>query len=296
MIEFVDKIGRGRRGQSSYTAHFHQTARHILMRHCSKYGIGYQGIINAMSAPERASTIDRKVFDDFNWEDIRDVLKKGRWLGDEKLDALVTYLTEKEAELCRSLDMLGVIERLGEAFTDFYVPPPFSSGTYAGSEIRQRLKLHDVYRLATDHGSPKPMTFGPTFPKDVDRFLVLREAEGFPFLLSHEFSIPSNDRARHTGDWMSNLYGGFCLPAPDFVIIHSRGVKYRNFRTLAFREEEHHTFSVLELHMPKITKRVKSLSGRERSFVGPYRAYRLQDNSKTIQLIEEYIDMIWYTI
>jgi hypothetical protein len=208
----------------------------------------------------------------------------------------VSYLKEKEEELCRSLEMLGAIERLGEAFTDFYVPPPFSSGTYAGSEIRQRLKLHDVYRLATDHGSSKPMTFGPTFPKDVDRFLVLREADGFPFLLSHEFSIPSEERARRTGDWMTNLYGGFCLPAPDFVIIHSRGVKYRNFRTLAFREEEQQTFSVLELHMPKITKRAKTLNTRERSFIGPYRAYRLSENNKTRLLIEDYIDNVGYNI
>lgn len=284
------KSSRGRHGQSSHSGHYHQTIRHILLRHASKREFGYQTLVRRMLECAIEQNLDSVGYDHFNWEDIRDVMKKGRWLGDEKAALLQTYLEVEEPDLMRSLDQTEFIERIGDAFSDFYIPEIFQPGTWDNAELRARLKLHDAYMFQTDHGSSKP-TFASR-PKSVDRYLILREAEGLPFLIAHEFSLIADERARRSSDEMTNLYGGFCLPTPDYVVVHSRSLKYRNFRFLVLKQHDQKQFQVSEIHIPKSGKRTLNAGKRPRSLIGPYKAFRLTRHSEHFEFLEEYLDKI----
>lgn len=233
---------------------------------------------------------DVESYDNLNWEDIRDVIKKGRRLGDDKLSLLLPYLRAAEPELTKSLEYLGEAERIGEALFDFYIPPVYSFGTYDNAELMTRLQLHDIYFLMTNHGSSK---IGFTArPKRMDRYLVLRKAEGLPFLLAHEFSLSPDEVDQRGTDEHRHLYSGICVPAPDIVVVHLRSLKYRNFRILVLQEHEKSSFRVIELHIPKNGLRTLEASKKKRALIGPYQAQRINTDIPARAQIIEYLDKI----
>lgn len=272
------------------TAHFHAVLRHILIRHSEKHAIGYQTTTRAILDHSLDIGVDSEAFDNLNWEDIRDVIKKGRRLGEQKLVLLLSYLRAKEPELTKSLDTLGEAERIGEALFDFYIPPIYTFGTYDNAELMSRLNLHDIYFMMTKHGSSK-IGFTAS-PKRMDRYLSLRKAEGLPFLLAHEFSLSPDGVDQRGTDEQRNLYSGICVPAPDVVVIQLRSVKFRNFRTLVLREHDKSAFQVVELHIPKNGIRTLQESKKKRALIGPYQAQRIEKDIKIRAQVTEYLDKI----
>lgn len=55
-------------------------------------GFGYRTLAKAVYTSLSDTDVDVDALDRLNWEDVRDVVKKGRRLGDSKLNVLVRYL------------------------------------------------------------------------------------------------------------------------------------------------------------------------------------------------------------